>query len=349
MMSKLLIVIAAAVASVVSFADGRMAGYVVVTDFVASDGKVDVADALQKVIDDHPNRTIYFPDGTYILSHSIATPAHPKRSVDLRLSNYAVIKASDNWTEKAALVRLGGKDPANDIYTIGSNYGLTGGIIDGSGKADGISIDGGRESKIEDVSIKHTRIGVHIKRGANSGSSDADIMHVNIVGNKALDSIGLLVEGYDNTFSNMRIANVHVGVELRSGGNSLRNIHPLYTNWSSKDYEDSVGFVEHIASNWYSFCYSDNFATGFYQKNQGHSQFDSCFCMWYSPKGERHLVYRTTGKFNSTINDMKVGFHGKALTNTFALIGEAGGKGVINRIHGNMHLVKDKAHEAYLR
>ncbi|MBO4526413.1 MAG: hypothetical protein J5743_02220, partial [Victivallales bacterium] len=238
-------------------------GYLVVTDTVAADGKTDVADQIQKLIDENPNRTIYFPDGVYVLGHPILTPADPKKSVDLQLSNYAVLKAADGWHSEEAMVRLGGECPANDIRTIGSNYGFTGGIVDGNGVANGISIDGGRETKIRDVSIKHTRIGIHIKHGANCGSSDSDIMSVNIVGNRARNSIGVLVEGYDNTLSNMRIADIYVGIEVRSSGNSFRNLHPLYTcDWD--DYGDSTGFWDHRGNNWYSFCYSDQFAIGFH-------------------------------------------------------------------------------------
>lgn len=59
-------------------------GVVSVADFMPTDGKADVADKIQRVIDEHPNRTIWFPDGTYLISKPICTPADPKRSVDLR-------------------------------------------------------------------------------------------------------------------------------------------------------------------------------------------------------------------------------------------------------------------------
>lgn len=149
--------------------------YVIVTKHgVKADGKTDVSDAIQKVIDNNPNRTIYFPDGVYLLSKSIITPADPEKSVHLVLSNYATLKAKD-WNQGGALVRLGGKDPKNSITINGSNYGFYGGIIDGSGVADGISIDGGRETRVENVSIKHVQTGLIIKHGANNGSSDSDI------------------------------------------------------------------------------------------------------------------------------------------------------------------------------
>ena len=108
-------------------------------NYMKNDGSADCADALQKLIDENPNRTIFFPDGTYILSHPVMTPADPKRSVSMCLSAYAMFKASDDWDSDEAMIRLGETHRANDIRTVGSNYYFAGGIIDGNGKANGIS------------------------------------------------------------------------------------------------------------------------------------------------------------------------------------------------------------------
>ena len=123
----------------------------------------------------------------------IATPANPDHAVSLQLSNFAVIKAMECWDSEEALICLGAAEPFNTIHTNGSNYYLSGGIIDGNNVANGVSIDSGRETRVENVSIKHTKIGLHVKYGANSGSSDADILNVNIVGRGTVDSIGYLV------------------------------------------------------------------------------------------------------------------------------------------------------------
>ena len=56
-------------------------GYVVVTDYIEANTGKDVSDALQKIILDNPHRTIYFPDGEYILSKPICTPANPANAV----------------------------------------------------------------------------------------------------------------------------------------------------------------------------------------------------------------------------------------------------------------------------
>lgn len=178
--------------------------YVVVTDYVKANTGKDVSDELQALILANPNRTIFFPDGEYLLSKPICTPANPIHAVSLKLATFAKLKAMDSWSEKEAVVRLGAAEPYNDIYTPGSNYYFEGGIIDGSGKANGISIDSGRETAIHHVSIKNTEIGVHIKWGANNRSSDADVHSVNIVGNNSKTSIGVLLEGHDNTLTNMR-------------------------------------------------------------------------------------------------------------------------------------------------
>ena len=188
----------------------------------------DISDSLQAVIDNNPNRVIFFPDGEYKISKPIMTPADPKFAVSLKLSDFAVIKATENWDSDEAMIRLGGKLPKNDNLTNGSNYGLEGGIIDCSGIAKGISVDSGRETYIRNTSIKGAQIGIHIKRGANNGSSDADLFGINIVGNWAADSIGILIEGWDNTLTNIRISRINTGVKLTASGNMLRNVHPLY-------------------------------------------------------------------------------------------------------------------------
>lgn len=282
-------------------------GYLIATDYVCADGKTDVSGVLQQLIDSNPNRTIFFPDGTYLLRKPILTPAHPEKSVDLQLSNFAKIKASQDWDSSEAMIRLGASHPANDIYTCGSNYGINGGIVDGSGIANGISIDGGRETYIRNVNIKNTRIGIHVKHGANSGSSDADIHSVNITGNCNPDSIGVLLEGYDNTLTNMRIAAVFTGVDVRSGGNMLRNIHPLFIfrPWSREQFPESVGFRSLVdGNNWFDYCYSDQFAVSFHA-NSGN--FHDCFAWWYSSREESHVALKSDGPFNGRITSLTIG------------------------------------------
>ena len=323
-------------------------GYVIVK--VKADGKRDVSDAIQKIIDENPNRTIYFPDGVYLISKPILTPAEPTKSVALELSNYAIIKAAEGWSHDEALIRLGGKDAANNIRTPGSNYYLEGGIIDGSGVAKGISIDSGRETVIRNTSIKSVVVGIHVKHGANSGSSDSDIFGVNIVGNNTPESIGVLVEGYDNTFTNMRIGGVHFGFKIRSQANMLRNIHPLYYG-SNNSYETSCGFLDETGCNWYDFCYSDEFATAF-RITKSASHYNNCFAYWYSKRGTKHTIFKSDGEFNSAVMNMHAGHrqHNATTENKILEVGKDGGKGHFAYLHiDDESVVTDRTHEKYMK
>lgn len=324
-------------------------GYLNVTDYLPADGVTDVSDALNALIEENPNRTLFFPDGVYLLSKPILTPADPERSVALQLSCFARLKAAENWDSPEAMVRLGASHPKNDIYTVGSNYYFAGGIVDGSGVASGISIDGGRETVVRDVSIKHTKIGIHIKHGANSGSSDADISGVNIVGNGARDSVGVLLDGYDNTLTNMRIARVFIGVHLKSGGNSLRNIHPLYT-CDYTDYTESCGFWDEGGNNWYDYAYSDHFGIGYRFAKGLASTVSNGFCWWYAPKGGRHAAIVCDGALDTLVTSLKIGFCGNQTENPVLVEGEnAGrGRGCIDHLSVNLNEVSDHNYEKYL-
>ena len=305
-------------------------GYLQVAKYVKPGTGRDVADALQRLIDANPNRTLFLADGEYLLSHPICTPADPRRSVSLVLSNYACLRATADWPQGEAIVRLGGIHPANDIRTPGSLYGIQGGIIDGAGVADGISIDGGRETFIRQLSIKNTRVGIHIKHGANNGSSDADVSNVHIVGCNTPESVGVLVEGFDNTLSDMRIASVNTGVWLRSGGNCLRNIHPLYIFGDKQQYDTSCGFRVDGSENWFYFCYSDQMATGFHLGNNCISQLTDCFCYWYSKNVPFQTAIHSDGPLKSHIKGLNVG--GQAAPKHTVLDAPEGGSGTLTNL-----------------
>lgn len=273
-----------------------------VGDYVLPDSGKDVSAQLQRIIDENPNRTLFFPDGEYLVSSPLYTPANPSKSVDLQLSTYTVIKAAPDFSGEA-VIALGGKDAFNDIKTPGSNYSLTGGIIDCSGIATGVAILSGRETKIQNTSIKNAVTGIYIGYGANSGSSDSDISDVDITGTEKPDSVGVLVEGHDNTFTNMRIGGVYKGFHIKSGGNSLYNIHPLfYGNFA--EFDTSIGFYVEGSNNTLNYCYSDQFCTAYRVGDK--NTFDNCFCMWWTNQGKKCTVIQSDGKFDSVFTNLTV-------------------------------------------
>ena len=330
-------------------------GYVVITDYVKANTGLDVSSEIQKVIDENPHKTIYFPDGEYVLCKPICTPADPALAVTLQLSDFATLKACDCWSSDEAMVRLGGIHPYNNIHRNGSNYSFKGGIIDGNKVAKGISIDSGRETLISHVSIKHTQVGIHIKRGANNGSSDSDIEQVNISGNNMPDSIGVLIEGHDNTLTNMRIAAVQTGVMLKSGGNFLRNIHPLfifgyeYGEGDFIDYSKSVAFHDYNSTNWYDYCYSDQMATAFRLSKGSKAVFLNCFAMWYSKRDNKEVGFECDGDFNGSILNAKIHFRGDVQNTAFLTQPEGcGGEGIIENPITNDDFIADKTYKKYV-
>ena len=335
-------------------ANPKTLGYVVITDYVEANTGKDVSDAIQKVINENPMKTIYFPDGEYILAKPICTSARPATSVCLHLSNFAILKAADGWSDTEAMVRLGAAEPYNTIYENGSNCYFYGGIIDGNMVANGISIDSGRETSIRNVSIKHTFIGLHVKHGANGNSSDADILNVNIVGNHKIGSIGVLIEGSDNTFTNMRIAAVQTGVMIKRGGNFFRNVHPLYIYGGEYkkdtdiDFADSVAFHECSSTNWYDYCYSDQMATGFRLAENAKPILLNCFVMWYSPRGNKEVAIQCDGQFKASVTNIRVHFRADTTNNALLVEGAEGGCGFIENPVTDENLIQDKTYKKYL-
>ncbi len=319
--------------------------YINAADFFEISDGTDLSEKIQAVIDSNPNRVIFFPDGEYVVSAPVLTPADPSKSVSLKLSEFAVIKASEDFPQGEAVIQLGGKDPFNDTHTPGSNYSLEGGVIDCSGIADGVSINSGRETRVQNVSIKNCVVGLHIMHGANSGSSDSDILGVNIIGNGTTESVGVLLEGFDNTLTNMRIGNVFIGVHVKSAGNMLRNIHPLYYS-DYTDYENSCGFLIEAGNNWFDYCYSDNFAIGYRTTGNDHNTFVNSFCFWYTDVGKVQTVFKADKKFNSDIDGLKAGFNGDAEKNIL-LLGELGGTGTIENIEADTSSCESKVYKMY--
>lgn len=330
-------------------------GYVVVTDYVEANTGADLSDALQKIILDNPHRTIYFPDGEYVIAKPICTPANPDHAVSLELSRFATVKAAEGWSDSEAMIRLGAAEPFNNITKNGSYYGIHGGIVDGSGVANGISIDSGRETVIESVSIKNTVIGVHIKHGANSNSSDADLLNVNIVGNNKIGSIGVFIEGSDNTFTNMRVAGVQIGVKIQGGSCELmRNVHVLYVFdgelASDEAFRDSYGFWDDSSMNSvYSNCYSDQFATGYRMRSGAKQVYSDCIAYWYTPRGGKQIGFLADGKFNSVLRCCNVHCKPACETRAYLIETEEGGKGTIYDPLAEPQSLEDKTYEKYLQ
>lgn len=296
----------------------RKLGYIVITDYKLSSPKEDYADMVNRVIAENPGKTIYFPDGNYNIGKPIVIPADPAKSVALRFSHLATLRAKTDWADKTvAMIRIGveedtttqeeGENPTKelpkmeeaDLSSLRSTY-VMGGVIYGSGVASGISIEGGKDALLYNVSIKSVAsYGIHIHYASNElGATYTNVDNVNITGNDKADCVGVLVDGTHNTFSNMRIASIHTGIKCTETGknNIFRNLHPLAgTNHGNT----TVGFYDMSDGNNYDVCYSDQFETGFVMYENTVGVYNGSFCYWYSERNGYHVGFRSVGNFNS--------------------------------------------------
>ena len=279
--------------------NGLGTDYVLITDVVNANPSIkDTAEIIQKAIDENPGKTIYFPDGKYQLSKTVVIPSDPTKSVSFRLANYATFVPIDDWNgENTALVQYGTADSPKTQSGDHSDY-FMGGILDVDGKCTGIEVYGGGRLFINNVAIKNSKIGIHLKPNAAYN----DIENVNVTGPNTRETKGLFIEGTNNTFVNMRIYRVLVGAHLTGGDNVLINIHPLFSGTNSLN---SIGFHDQSTGNRYSICYSDQFTIGFKLESQTRSYFDMCYMYWWNACTYQ-IGFMCTGEFNSVISDTVV-------------------------------------------
>ena len=314
------------------------AGYVIVSDFVKADTGADVADAIQKLIDDNPNRTLYFPDGIYLISKPIATSADPEKTVSFKLSNYAQFQPVGEWTYGEPLFKLGATGEAGEITDEGSYVTFEGGILNGENKADGIWVMNAGNVSIRYSAIRYAVKGIYAKANEDGNGPTVDVTTVNITGSGTIDSIGVLLETDNNTLTNMRIAANQVAVKVMGNNNFLRNLHPLYlfrsTLNSAQTYVDSIAFYDGGEQNFYDNCYSDQFSTGFYLAKGNRSVFDCCFNFWYAEGYGFHNAFVCEGKFDAVIRLTSADFVGSSegIECNFLLVGEEGGTGTVDSV-----------------
>ena len=339
--------------------DPEHLGYVVITKYNEYMVDGDYAPAIKKAIEENPGRTIYFPDGTYNIKEPIVIPADPAKSVALRLSHLATITAIEWKDPKVPMIRLGVEEvvetaDADETPVVSMEEAnlskqrsifIIGGVIFGNRQASGISIEGGKDILLYNVSIKSTYNGIHVHYANNeNGAVYANVDNVNITGYEATGSSGVLVEGTRNTFSNMRIASVQYGVQCtKTGeGNTFRNLHPLTVGMNDavkvdKNYKRlptgneryTVGFWDQSNGNNFDVCYSDQMASGYLFEENCRTVAIGGFCYWWTERNQYNVGYESNGKFNAIVVSGKVSLGKPAAVRAYLSIGEEGGQGVV--------------------
>ncbi|MBE6593389.1 MAG: hypothetical protein E7642_05285 [Ruminococcaceae bacterium] len=326
-------------------------GYVVVTDYVTPNTGKDLYPELQKIFNSGQsrNKVIYFPDGEYIISKPLLTASMGTQSIAIKLSNNAVIKASDDWEkDNGAMIKLGASVQLNDIDYIGANYYIEGGIIDGSGRANGVSIDFGRETSVRNITIINTQIGLHWNHFGSVVDSDAE--NITIIGNGAQGSVGLQIEGSDSTFTNMRISNVQIGVNILSPAHILRNVRVTYVSNLKLDalYESSYGFIAADHRCWFDTCISEGFSTAFCIANR--STLTECVAKWADVygSGKQVAVKNHHGNFSCVIRSVVAEFCAPKEKCEY-LVAASGGTGAVYNPIFDENAVNGSTYKEYLK
>lgn len=234
--------------------------YVAVTDYVMPDTGKDVAGILQKIIDNNHERTLYFPDGEYLISQSLLTSGFDGERVSFLLSDGAVIRATEDWQSvdgNNALICMGSQRRSNSGHNM-----IVGGVLDCAGKADGISIDSCLDSYVHNVCILDPKTGIDVKLGIHNKSSCWDITNVTIIGSGAAGSVGMNVDGFDNTITDIRIYDMQLGIKAVGAGNFFKNICVTNSVVDDGYYKINLG-IDDRANNWYNNCYVENCATAY--------------------------------------------------------------------------------------
>lgn len=273
---------------------------------VKGDGVTDDTTAIQDCINDNPLRTIYFPDGTYLVSEHLYTNATDTEKVYLKLDKNAIIKASNDFSDDFVII-IGETGTATAYGSSSNKSGIEGGTIDCNNRTSGVNIQNIHLGKILDISIINSNlIGIQIDR-TNNSSSDIYVNNVDLRGTDGnnVNSIGLLLNGGDNNIDMLRTTGFHVGIKILSGGNYFSNCHPLYSiQLETTNYNTSIGYEIQGQNNYFSDCYSDNFSTCFQVNGEYKWIGNNLFCFWYNNESDKEHTaiklkyYRFKGKIS---------------------------------------------------
>ena len=297
----------------------------------------DVTDALQKLINENPGKTIEFPDGEYVISKPLTVPADPAKAVSLRLSDYAVIRASDNWNFDEAMIQFAvGEIPADSTN---ASFYINGGVIDANHVAKAICIQNAKDVLVANVNLANAIVGLEIVAGR------ADAENLVITGSDSEESIGMILGADNCSVANIRISAVFDGVKVLGNNNALKSVYTVCTD----DSKETCGYYDIGTNNVYDMCQSEQFSTAFRMGENSTSTYSACVAIWNSAANRQHRAFVADKKFNSLIRNCKAVFDYEVPGASFLTVGDMGGNGqIIYPIIGGKDNMKSNVFKSYL-
>lgn len=283
---------------------------------VKGDNSTDETALIQSIIDTFPNKTIFFPKGIYILSSHIDTPANNNKAVCLKLDDYAVIKASDTYSDADTMIVMGGKDYDDYHYYDNFNsFGIEGGTIDCNTITGGVTAKNCTRPYIKNMTIRRVGTnGILLTAGANNGSLDANVQDCNVICSNNTTAFAVNINSSDNTIQNVHTFSGKYGFYFEmAGGNHVVDTHALavgrdYTSLS--DAQDMCAYYFKSGGGNYNYFdrpYSDGYATAFYFDGNHTNYIRDAYVYYWNEEGDTNQ--HTAVQFSSTMSGRIDGIH----------------------------------------
>lgn len=318
--------------------DDSLLTYIVASDHIENIHTRDITADLQKLIDTYPNRTIYFNDGVYTISSTLYLPADKEKAVSFRLSNYAVIKAADNFSADAAMIAIGTKNDAASADPAANT--VMGGKLDGAGVASiGLLLENCKNTFVSNVTFENIKVSIQLKSTADTVNLEA----VTVNGTGEDGTVGILNESSRGVFSTVNIANVNIGLKNSGSDNNFRNISSKCNKVSAA----SVGFVEDGENNLFELCTAEDFTVGYSLKDGVKSVFEACNAYWTKADITEQTAFAVNGTFNSTVTASVVRFFDDTSANAFIKL-TARGSGIVKAPTFDTAICDDESYKTVL-
>ena len=240
-----------------------------VADFPRLSGETDDAPRIQRAIDAAAGGELYVPKGVY----EIASPLVIRGYTSIQFHTSAVLRAVK---EMYYVLDFNGDNQVRSENNVDVkhmlNMYLKGGVIDGNGLANCLSIQHIRHFTLSDMTIANgKKIGLYTDNGCELIGSNLYV-HCDMPGMRG--NIGMCLKMGDSHWHDCVVVDYTIGVQVYGGSNRLDRIHvwggPVRSAEDPNVSEylvDSVNFhVPYIAGYHdvvFRDCYADTGATGF--------------------------------------------------------------------------------------
>lgn len=269
---------------------------------VYGDGIHDDTNAIQKLINNNPKNTLYFPNGNYLISAPLTVPADKDLSVSFKLDNYARIFTN---TEIESLFEIGKIIVENRSNQDNDWLWFEGGILDCNNTTYGFYGHARkgyiRINKTIFINIKNYGLYLDYYTGEiNSGNAKiTNCAFWGITSDTEDISTAIYSKSSDNEFIGIRIQRTKKGV-ISKGGNYFSDFH-ITTQWANtlvaNLQNETVGF-ELDGENFLNQCYVDTYAKAFHSKSGIHYLTECYTYYWFSNSELRnYILYITDGSF----------------------------------------------------